>query len=492
MTTPQQRSLLRPPALRSGDRVAILCVSSPLTERAPLDNGLDVLRFAGLEPVLYSSATAAGTMRPYLAGDDAMRAKDLTAALTDPDIAGIIFSKGGYGAQRTLELIDWDDLRDIKPKVMAGFSDLTALLEAVAVKLGWASLFSPMAAASQATAHYGFGSLLRTLMRPAEATEIAYPQAVTIAPGVASGVTVGGTVHLLASSIGTPTSKPARGGLLLLEEVGEQDYRLDRLLTQLRRSGYLDGVAGIIAGSFDDCGPAEQVEPVLVERLGHLGVPMIAWANIGHGGTFQTFPIGIAAELDATARTLRLLDPPLEPLHPAQQFAVRDTYPAVVGDRPGQPRRRHPLELVAGREPVGKRPPGDRRGHDPVRPHAAPPGPIFRGGETPDRTRRRDVGEASLPGPAQQPPPRVGLAPVVPGHPPVQGEPLVELRRLGIPVERAVVRIPRGDDPARPADPPHLPQRQHRIGDVLQHLMRVHHVERPVAERQRVHVPDRE
>lgn len=319
------RSLIRPPALRPGDRVAVLCVSSPLAEQAPLENGLAVLRFAGLEPVLYPSATAEGSLRPYLAGDDAMRAKDLTAALTDPDIAGIIFTKGGYGAQRTLELIDWDDLRALKPKVLAGFSDLTAILEAVAVKLGWASLFSPMVATSRATAHYGFGSLLRTLMRPAEATEISYPDAVTITPGVARGVTLGGTIVLLATSIGTETSKPARGGILVLEEVGEEDYRIDRLLTQLRRSGYLDGVAGIVAGSFDECGPAGQVEAVIAERLGDLGVPMIARANVGHGGTFQTFPIGIAAELDADARTLRLLDPPLEPLCPAEQFAVGDT-----------------------------------------------------------------------------------------------------------------------------------------------------------------------
>lgn len=289
----------------------MLGVSSPVTDQAALDNGLDVLRFAGLKPVLYPSATVQPAMRPYLAGDDEMRAKDLVAALTDPDIAGIIFTKGGYGAQRTLELIDWDGLRDLKPKVVAGFSDLTAILEALAVELGWASLFSPMVATSRATAHYGFGSLLRMLMRPAEATEISYPHAVTITPGVARGVTTGGTVVLLASSIGTATSKPARGGILLLEDVGEQDYRIDRTLTQLRRAGYLDGVAGIVAANFDDCGPAEQVEAVLTERLGYLGVPMIAWANVGHGGTFQTFPIGIAAELDAGARTLRLLDPPL-------------------------------------------------------------------------------------------------------------------------------------------------------------------------------------
>jgi muramoyltetrapeptide carboxypeptidase len=291
----------------------VICVSSPVESEA-LNAGLDALRFAGLDPVTYPSAYDPGTMRPYLAGDDAMRAGDLRSALTDPGIAGILFARGGSGAQRTLEAMDWDGIdpkTGIPPKVLAGYSDVTAVLEAVAVRLGWASVFGPMVAIREGASHYSFGSLLRTLMRPAQATVIQYPQAVTLAPGLARGVTTGGTLCLLASSLGTGTSRPARGGLLLLEDVNEEDYRIDRMLTQLRRSGYLDGVAGIVAGTFTDCGPPEAIQDILAERLGSLNVPMIAWANVGHGGLFQTFPYGIAAELDADAATLRLLDPPL-------------------------------------------------------------------------------------------------------------------------------------------------------------------------------------
>jgi muramoyltetrapeptide carboxypeptidase len=315
VTGPEQshspaRSLARPRALRPGDRLAVLCVSGPV-DPEPLAVGLDALRFAGLDPVTYPALTDSGTMRPYLAGDDAMRAGDLRAALTDPGIAGILFARGGYGAQRTLEAMDWDGLDGVPPKVLAGYSDVTAVLEAVAVRLGWASLFSPMAAIHGAAAHYSFGSLLRTLMRPAEATAIRYPQAVTVVPGTARGVTVGGTLSLLTSSLGTGTSRPARGGILLLEDVGEEPYRVDRMLTQLRRSGYLDGVAGIVTGTFDGCEPPELIHDILAERLGPLAVPMLAWANVGHGGPFQTFPLGIAAELDAGRAILRLLDPPL-------------------------------------------------------------------------------------------------------------------------------------------------------------------------------------
>jgi len=309
-------SLARPPALKTGDRVAVLCVSSPV-EPGALAAGLDALRFAGLDPVTYPSAHDSGTMRRYLAGDDAMRAGDLRSALTDPGIAGILFARGGSGAQRTLEAMDWDGLAPegqetgMPPKVLAGFSDVTALLEAVAVRLGWASVFGPNIAIKEGASHYSFGSLLRTLMRPDQATVIRYPRAVTVVPGTARGVTTGGTLSLLASSLATGTSRPARGGILLLEDVNEEDYRIDRMLTQLRRSGYLDGVAGIVAGSFTGCGPPEAIQDILAERLGSLGVPMIAWANVGHGGLFQAFPYGIAAELDAGTATLHLLDAPL-------------------------------------------------------------------------------------------------------------------------------------------------------------------------------------
>ena len=175
------RSLARPPALRPGDRVAVLSVSSPV-DPAQLDLGLDTLRFAGLDPVPYPSARDRGSMRRYLAGHDAMRTGDLRAALTDPDIAGIIFATGGSGAQRTLEAMDWDGLAGLAPKVLAGYSDVTAVLEAAASRLGWASLLSPVVASTGPAIHYSFGSMLRALMHPERATEICYP-AVTVTGG---------------------------------------------------------------------------------------------------------------------------------------------------------------------------------------------------------------------------------------------------------------------------------------------------------------------
>ncbi len=318
---PRSASLRRPPALVPGDRVAVLTISSPVDQDA-LSAGLDTLRFAGLEPVVYPSARDAGSFRPYLAGDDARRAGDLCAALTDPGIAGILFACGGSGSQRTIETIPWDTLTGLQPKILAGYSDVTAILEAVAVKLGWSSLLSTMVATSGVRPHYSYGSMLRTLMRPEQATTICYPEAVPIRAGRARGMTLGGCLTLLASSIGTDSSLPANGGILLIEETDEEDYRLDRMLTQLRRSGYLRDVAAVIAGTFTGCGEQAAVEQILAERLGDLGVPVIARANVGHGCPFQAFPIGVAAELDADAGTLTLLDPPLRPRSAAEAPAT--------------------------------------------------------------------------------------------------------------------------------------------------------------------------
>lgn len=304
-------SLTRPPALRPGDRVAVLSASSPANQEL-LPLGLDALRFAGLEPVVYPSARDTGSLRKYLAGDDSLRAGDLRAALLDPDIAGIIIATGGSGAQRTLAAMDWSGIDT--PKVIAGYSDVTAVLEGVAVKLGWASVHGPMVAFAGDS--YSFSSLVRTLMYPERATHLRFPMAKAINPGLARGVTVGGNLTLLMSSLATDTCRPAAGGILLIEEESEDDYRVDRMLTHLRRSGYLDNVAGIICGTFTECGEPAEIEAILVERLGDLGVPLIVWADIGHGGRQQTYPIGISAELDADTKSLHLLDPPLVPSHP--------------------------------------------------------------------------------------------------------------------------------------------------------------------------------
>lgn len=310
---------LRPPALRSGDRVAVIAASSP-ADQDRLDRGVAAIEGLGLTVDVFKSARATGGVYDYLAGDDGLRAADLTAALADPGYAAVFCARGGYGSQRTLELVDWDAIDPAAPRIVVGYSDVTALLEAVAVKLGWVSLFGPMPASDGFAAgpgQYAFDSLARILFAPGTVRELAFPDFEPLVPGVAEGVTLGGTATLLAASIGTGTSLPANDAILLLEDVGEQPFRLDRVITQLRRAGYLGGVAGILLGSFTGCGEPGQAERMLAERLSDLGVPVLAGADIGHGIAMQTYPIGVRARLDADRGTLTFLEPVLGHCAPA-------------------------------------------------------------------------------------------------------------------------------------------------------------------------------
>jgi muramoyltetrapeptide carboxypeptidase len=306
-------SLLRPRALRPGDRVAVIAGSSP-AEQDKLDRGLTAIEGLGLKPDVFESARDTGSVYDYLAGDDALRGADLTRALADSAYAAVFCASGGYGMQRTLERVDWAAIDASAPKVVVGYSDVTALLEAIAVKLGWVSLFGPMPACDgfyQGPGHYDFDMLTRLLFTPETVRELTFPGFRTVVPGVAEGMTLGGTASLLAASLGTDTSLPARGAILFLEDVDELPFRMDRIITQLRRADYSEGVAGILLGTFTECGDPAQIARMLDERLGDLGVPVLAGADVGHGIDMQTYPIGVRARLDASAGTLTLLDPVL-------------------------------------------------------------------------------------------------------------------------------------------------------------------------------------
>ncbi|GAA3486591.1 LD-carboxypeptidase [Streptomyces cremeus] len=310
--------LSRPARLRPGARVAIVSPSGPVPAER-LDAGLDVLRGWDLDPVVLPHVLDRHPEFGHLAGDDADRARDLTEAWCDPAVAAVMCARGGYGAQRMVDLVDWAAMREAtaaygRPKPFIGYSDITALHEAFATRMGVATLHGPMTA-TVAFAKDGptQDSLRATLFEPESVRVLGLPTARTLVPGRAAGVTLGGCVSLLAAELGTPHARPsARGGLLAVEDTGEEAYRLDRLLTQLLRSGWLDGIAGIALGSWAGCGPYEsEIRPVLLDRLGALGVPVVEELGFGHAATALTVPLGVPAVLDADAGTLTLDAPAL-------------------------------------------------------------------------------------------------------------------------------------------------------------------------------------
>lgn len=304
-------ALIRPRRLVPGDRIAVVAPSGPVP-RERLDAGLAVLRGWGLEPVVFPHVLDAHRSG-YLAGEDRARADDLQDAWCDPDLAAVLCARGGYGVQRMVDLLDWEEMGAAQPKAFIGYSDITALHEAFATRLGLATLHGPMAATEtflhdRATQE----RLRRTLFAPQDTLELTSASARTLVPGRARGVTLGGCVSLLAADLGTPYARPsAAGGLLVLEDVGEEPYRLDRILTQLLRSGWLEGVAGIVLGSWQDCGPYDEVRALFLDLLGGLGVPIVEELGFGHSPSTLTVPLGVPALLDADAGTLTLEVPAL-------------------------------------------------------------------------------------------------------------------------------------------------------------------------------------
>lgn len=305
------KQLVRPARLVPGARVAVVATSGPVPEER-LQAGLDVLRGWDLDPVVAPHVLDRHPGFGYLAGTDADRAADLQNAWCDPSVDAVLCARGGYGVQRLVGLLDWEAMRAAGPKVFVGFSDLTVLHEAFAVRLGLATLHGPMAAgidfikSPRAQEH-----LRATLFAPETVREIGSGGRAMV-PGRARGVTLGGCLSLLAAELGTPEARPsARGGLLCLEDVGEETYRLDRYLTQLLRAGWFDGVRGVLLGSWAECDAYDLVRPLLLDRLGGLGVPVVEEFGFGHCPDALTIPFGLMAQLDAEAATLTLDEPAL-------------------------------------------------------------------------------------------------------------------------------------------------------------------------------------
>ncbi|WP_050766658.1 LD-carboxypeptidase [Janibacter sp. HTCC2649] len=303
------RELTRPPRLVAGDRVVVVSPSGS-SPKDRIATGVAMLRDWGLEVEVAPSAGARSDRFGYLAGDDEARARDLQEAWCDPSVAAVLCARGGYGVQRLLEHLDWDAMRAAGPKVLAGYSDITALHSAIATHLGLVSLHAPMVATEVFVNDERSAEHLRlTLFEPEETQTLSSDTARALVPGQARGVTVGGCLSLLAAELGTPTGLPsAAGAVLLLEDVDEKAYRIDGYLTHLLRSGWLDGVAGVAVGSWQGCEP---VEELVHDRLSALGVPILWDLGFGHCPSTLTVPLGVTVTLDADAGTLVLDDPAL-------------------------------------------------------------------------------------------------------------------------------------------------------------------------------------
>jgi muramoyltetrapeptide carboxypeptidase len=292
-----------PRPLVPGDRVAVVAPSGPV-DPDRLAVGVDLLRSWDLAVDVLPGVSTVHERLTYLAGDDQTRAKDFRGAWLDASYAAVICARGGYGVQRLLPHLDFAELTAAEPKWFVGFSDITALHEPLNAA-GIVTLHGPMAAAVGQLEDPPSRERLRQLLFGEPVADLLAPgTATTMVGGSATGPLRGGNVAMLAASIGTPTYAAPDGGIVVLEDISEDAYRLDRLLTQLLRAGWFDRVAGIVLGDFSESDAPALVDFLLADRLAGLGVPTVRGAALGHEPRNLAIPLGAPATLNADQATL--------------------------------------------------------------------------------------------------------------------------------------------------------------------------------------------
>ncbi len=313
-TTP---ATIRPRRLKAGDTIGLISPAQARYERMPFAIAHENLQALGFK---VKEGKFLRARNGQFAGTDRERASDVNAMFADTDVNGIIAMSGGSGATRILNLLDYDAIRR-NPKCLIGFSDITAINNAIQARAGLVSFSGPMAASDWnpfTLAHF------RRMLVDAEAMTLkneserldqltqTKDRTQTIRGGKARGRLIGGNLSVLNTLLGTPYAPDFRGAILALEDVDEYIYRVDRLLAHLRLAGAFDQLAGVVLGQFTDCKPGEgygrvALEDVFDDYFKPLNVPVFSGSQFGHIKKKFTLPIGADVEIDADAGTITLL-----------------------------------------------------------------------------------------------------------------------------------------------------------------------------------------
>lgn len=307
---------IKPKRLKKGDTVGLIAPGSPFSEQA-YQQTLNNLETLGLK---FKNANNLFKKFGYVAGSDKERIDDIHQMFSDKDVDAIWCVRGGYGTTRLMYDLDYNLIRK-NPKILVGYSDITALLQAIHIKTGLITFHGPVG--SSELPPYSLESFKNVLMNPKkeyiitsfdiENTKSEYISEV-ISKGDMKGVLAGGNLSLLASMAGTPYNINAKGKIVFIEDIGEKPYRIDRMLTQLIQTTDLGDANGILLGVFNDCDVQEgdsnslKLKETIKDRLGELGVPVYYGFSFGHIKNNCTLPVGIEAKFDTIKKELTLLE----------------------------------------------------------------------------------------------------------------------------------------------------------------------------------------
>jgi muramoyltetrapeptide carboxypeptidase len=293
---------LKPPKLQKGEAVGVIAPAGPVTP-SEIQPGINLLESFGykvmVSPHLYKR-------QGYVAGDDETRLQDLNSMLDNKDVKVIFCARGGYGTLRLLEKIDFDLIR-MNPKIIVGYSDITALLLAIYKMTGLVTFHGTVIKELSKNRNRNLASFL-DLVSSDKMGKVDLANGITLVPGKVEGTLLGGNLSLICHLVGTPFMPSLKKSILFVEEKEEPLYRIDRMMTHLRLSGQLKGLVGLIAGTFEGCGDISSINQVLVDTVSDLQIPVVSGLPVGHGLENISLPLGVQASLDTEAMILAITE----------------------------------------------------------------------------------------------------------------------------------------------------------------------------------------
>ena len=313
---------LKPVRLNYGDTIGLIAPGWLITEEQ-LQESINQITKLGFVPI-YSERILG--KNGYFSGTDKQRAKDINEMFLNPHVKGIFCTNGGYGCTRILNLIDYQTIIE-NPKIIIGYSDVTALLNAINQKTNLITFHGPISRTVKY--EYSASQLERVLINPNQKLTIeSYQEYLnyrkdkpeynryTITSGIATGKLIGGNLTLITSMIGTEYQLDFTDKIVFIEDIGEEPYKIDRMLTQLIETGELQKASGIVFGIMKGCEKSDKskapnsftLREVIEERIKPLNIPSVYGLSFGHLGNNFTIPIGIKAKLDTDKMTIELLE----------------------------------------------------------------------------------------------------------------------------------------------------------------------------------------
>jgi muramoyltetrapeptide carboxypeptidase len=311
--------LIIPKGIQKGDNIAITAPASP-TSLWEINNSVNFIKSLGCKPIIGPTAYKWDTQNRYFSAPETVRADEFMNFIRNPEINAIICARGGYGVMRILDLLDYDAIKQ-NPKIILGYSDITALLLAIKRLSSLTTYHGPLANSgfSQLTSN-SFKKVLisdpNKLIPPLKRTEYVWSQAETVVTGNVKGTLTGGNLSMITSTLGTPYEIDTENSILFIEEVFEEPYKIDRMLTQLQLAGKIQKCSGFIFGKFNNLnnqkpffpGLQYSVRQIIDQLIKPMNKPTLLNFPIGHGGDILTMPIGIKVEMSAKEKKLIFLE----------------------------------------------------------------------------------------------------------------------------------------------------------------------------------------